>query len=492
MSEPEATAAILAAVGILILLAGVASPLSRRLGVPALLIFLLLGMLAGSEGLGGIDFADYGLAYRLGTIALVLILFDGGLNTAPGVLRRAARPAGLLATVSVVATAALMTGFGVALGLEPRLALLAGAVVSSTDAAAVFSVLRGGGVRLRERTAAILEVESGLNDPMAVFLTIVATEFALGEPVDASSVARLFGEQVVVGAAAGFACGHAARVLLPRLHLPAAGLYPVVTLAAAFLSFSSATLLGGSGFLSVYVTGILIAAGAMPYRAGVRRVHDALAWLAQILMFALLGLLVTPSQLAPVAGVGLALAIGLAAVARPLAVWPVVALIGLPRGERGFVSWVGLRGAVPIILAAYPVVRGVEGGAELFHLVFFVVLVSSVVPGATVVGLARRLGLVAPHAPSPAAEVELVSLQDFPGEFVWYHVDESSVVAGADLRGLALPDGCLVTLIVRDRELVVAKGSTALRPGDHVCVFVPPAERSLLDLLFGGSVDEVG
>ncbi|MBK7950931.1 MAG: potassium/proton antiporter [Deltaproteobacteria bacterium] len=492
MSEPEATAAILAAVGLLILLAGVASPLSRRMGVPALLLFLLLGMVAGSEGLGRIDFGDYGLAYRLGTIALVLILFDGGLNTSPGVLRRAARPAGWLATVSVVATAALMAGFGIALGLEPRLALLAGAVVSSTDAAAVFSVLRGSGVRLNERTAAILEVESGLNDPMAVFLTIVATDYALGERLEPTAIGGLFAQQVLVGAAVGFACGRVARAILPRLHLPAAGLYPVVTLAAAFLSFGAATLLGGSGFLSVYLTGILIPAGAMPYRAGVRRVHDALAWLAQILMFTLLGLLVFPSQLVPVAGVGLALAVLLACVARPLAVWPVMAALGLPRREQGFVAWVGLRGAVPIILAAYPVVRGVEGGAGLFHLVFFVVLVSSLVPGATVVGLARRLGLVASHAPSPSADVELVSLHDFPGEFVWYYVDASSAVAGADLRSLSLPEGCLVTLIVRGHELVVAKGSTALRPGDHVCVFVPPAERGLLDLLFGGSVDEVG
>ncbi len=486
MSEPEATAAILSAIGVLIVLAVVASPLSRRLGIPVLLLFLLLGMLAGSEGVGGIPFEDYGLAYRLGTIALVLILFDGGLNTSLAVLRRAARPAGILATLSVVATAALMAGFGLWLGLDPAVALLLGAVVSSTDAAAVFSVLRGGGVRLQEKTAATLEVESGLNDPMAVFLTILATEYALASPPSPGDVALLFANQLVVGGVAGLVWGWAAGWLLHRIHLPAAGLYPVVTLAIAFLSFGSATLFGGSGFLAVYATGILIAAGSMPYRAGVRRVHDALAWLSQILMFAVLGLLVFPSQLVPAIGPGLALAAALAFVARPLAVWPVLAALGAPRREQLFVSWVGLRGAVPIILAAYPVVRGVAGGAELFHLVFFVVLVSSVIPGATVVWLAKRLGLAVPHAPSPSAQVELVSLRDFPGEFVWYHVGESSAVAGSDLRGIALPEGCLVTLIVRADELLVGKGSTTLRPGDHVCVFVPPSERPLLDLLFGG------
>ena len=490
MIEPEATAAILVAIGLLIVLAVGASPLSRRLGVPVLLLFLLLGMLAGSEGLGGIPFEDYGLAYRLGTIALVLILFDGGLNTSLAVLRRAARPAGILATFSVLATAGLMAAFGLALGLDPAVALLLGAVVSSTDAAAVFSVLRGGGVRLQEKTAATLEVESGLNDPVAVILTVLATEWALAGTPTPTSVALLFVNQFVVGGLAGLVWGHAARWLLDKLQLPAAGLYPVVTLAIAFLSFGTATLFGGSGFLAVYTTGILIAAGAMPYRAGVRRVHDALAWLSQIGMFAVLGLLVFPSKLVPVIGPGLALAALLAFVARPLAVWPVMAALGAPRRERLFVSWVGLRGAVPIILAAYPVVRGVEGGQSLFHLVFFVVLVCSVVPGASVVWLAKRLGLAAPHVPSPSAQVELVSLRDFPGEFVWYHVEASSAVAGSDLRGIALPESCLVTLIVRDDALLVGKGSTTLRPGDHVCVFVPPSERPLLDLLFGGPEGE--
>ncbi|HSJ95803.1 MAG TPA: cation:proton antiporter, partial [Myxococcota bacterium] len=186
MGEPAATGALLAALGVLLVLAGLASPISNRLGVPALVLFLALGMLAGSEGIGGIPFDDFALAFRLGTVALVLILFDGGLNTSPVVLRRAALPAGLLATVSVVGTAALVAGAGLALGLEPRIALLVGAVVSSTDAAAVFSVLRSSGVRLRESTGATLEVESGLNDPMAVFLTVVATECALGQALGAA------------------------------------------------------------------------------------------------------------------------------------------------------------------------------------------------------------------------------------------------------------------------------------------------------------------
>ena len=490
MGELTATAALLAAAGLLLVLAGLASPISSRLGVPVLVGFLVLGMLAGSEGIGGIPFDDYALAFRLGTIALVLILFDGGLNTSPAVLRRAALPAGLLATVAVVATAGLVALAGLALGLSPAMALLVGAVVSSTDAAATFAVLRSSGVRLRESTAATLEVESGLNDPMAILLTMIATELALGQSVGAGQVALLFLQQFGAGGLVGVGSGFAARMLLRGVQLPAAGLYPVLTLAVAFLSFGIATLLGGSGFVAVYATGLVLAAGPLPYGAGVRRVHDALAWLAQIMMFTLLGLLVFPSRLLPLIGVGLALSVALACVARPLAVGLVLRLLRVPRNELLFISWVGLRGAVPIILALYPVVSGFTGGDELFHLVFFVVLASSFVPGATVAWAARRLGLGHAGPPAPAATVELVSLRALPGDFVWYHVSPVSAVAEAHVRDLPLPEGCLVTLVVRERDVVVPRGSTQLVPGDQVCVFVLPEGRGLLDLLFGGASQE--
>lgn len=486
MTEPATTAAILAAVGLLLVLAGLASPISRSLGVPALVLFLGLGVLAGSEGIGGIWFDDYGLAYRLGTLALVLILFDGGLNTSAAVVRRAALPAGLLATVAVALTAAGMALVAHVLGLPTPIALLVGAVVSSTDAAAVFSVLRSGGVRLKQSPAATLEVESGLNDPMAVFLTLVATEFALGSEVEPWKFVVLLAQQFAIGAVVGIALGRAARVLLRVIRLPAAGLYPVLTVAMALLSFGIATLADGSGFLAVYVTGILLASGPLPYRAGLRRVHDALAWISQITMFVILGLLVFPSRLAEVVPIGIALAAALAFFARPLAVWLVLTPLRTPLPERLFVSWVGLRGAVPIILAAYPVVRGVPGADALFHLVFFVVLVNSFVPGATVAWFARRLGLAeVPHV-EPMAAIELVSLREFPGEFVWYRVDPASAVADAYVRDLAMPDGCLVALVVRGREVVVPRGSTQLQHGDEVCLFATSESRAWLDLIFGG------
>jgi cell volume regulation protein A len=487
MTEPLATGAILAAVGLLLLLSGLASPLPGRLGVPALVVFLLVGIAAGSEGLGRIPFGDYGLAFRLGSIALTLILFDGALNTPLPVFRGVAGRSAALATLGVVVTALVVAGVGVALGLSPPLALVAGAVVSSTDAAAVFSVLRSTGLRLRESTAATLEVESGLNDPMAMLLTIVTTELVLGSHADGAAIAWLFAKQLLVGAAGGAVVGWLAREMLRAVHLPAAGLYPVLTVAIAFLSFGAATLLDGSGFLAVYACGMVIAGGHMPYRQGVLRVHDSLAWLAQIGMFVLLGLLVFPSRLVPSLGIGLGLAIALAFVARPLAVLVTLSPFRVPWREQLFVGWVGLRGAVPIVLATYPALRGVPEGDRLFHIVFFVVLVTSLVPGATVGFAARGLGLARAPEPIPAASIEVVSLRAFPGEFLWYFVGASSPAAGARLQELLLPDGCVVSLVVRGTEVIAPRGPTQLASGDQVCLFATEAGRSALDRFFGAA-----
>ncbi len=489
MAEPWSTAALLALLGLLLLLAGLASPLSGRLGVPALLVFLGLGVLAGSEGLGGVPFDDYGLAYRLASLALVLILFDGGLNTSVAVLRGAALRAGLLASVGVALTAAVVAAGGLVIGLDPSVAFLVGAVVSSTDAAAVFSVLRTSGIRLRQSTAATLEVESGLNDPMAVFLTAAVTAVILGQAFSGSALLLSFASQIFLGLAGGAVFGLGGRLLLRRVTLPAAGLYPVMTVALALLAYGAVTLLDGSGFLAVYLTGILLAAGHLPYHAAVQRVHDGLAWLAQILMFVLLGMLVFPSRLLPNLDEGIALAALLAFVARPLAVMLLLAPFRMRWAERFFVSWVGLRGAVPIVLATYPALRGVPAGDEVFHLVFFVVLLNSLLPGATVPYLARRLGLARAVAAAPPS-VELVSLQEFGGAFVWYRVSSASAVSGSEVRELPLPEGCLIVLVLRQREILAARGSTRFEPGDDVCVFVTRESRPLLDLLFASGAED--
>jgi cell volume regulation protein A len=483
--EPTATALLLTAIGLLLAAAAAISPVSQRLGVPALLVVLLIGMLAGSEGVGGIPFDNYHLAFRLGTIALVLILFDGGLDTPVPTFRRVLVRAGVLATVAVLLTALFAAGIGRALGLPLALAILVGAVVSSTDAAAVFAVLRGSRVRLRATTGATLEVESGLNDPMAVILTVAATEILLGtETLGIHLALSVFG-QLAIGTLGGVGFGLLARAILRAVRLPAAGLYPVLTVAVAFAAFGVPTLLDGSGFLAVYLAAMILAAGRLPYRAGIRRVHDALAWLSQLLMFLLLGLLVFPSRLWPMAGEGLALAVGLAFVARPLAVLLTLLPFRAAWRERVFVAWVGLRGAVPIILAAYPVLRGVPQGESLFHLVFFAVLVNSILPGATVGWLANRWRLVESMPPTPPASVELVSLQDYPGEFVWYSVRRASAVAGALVNEVPLREGCVLVLVLRGDRILAARGRTRLEEGDHVCVFVTSEDRAFLGLLFG-------
>jgi cell volume regulation protein A len=459
---------------------------SQRFAVPVALVFLGLGVLSGSEGIGRIAFDDYAAAFRLGTVALTLILFDGGLNTSLASVRQAAKPAGLLATLGVVGTATLVAAVAHLLGFAWPNALLLGAVVSSTDAAAVFSVLRSSGINLKRRVGTTLEVESGINDPVAFILTAALTHNLLAPA--GQSLWLLAGEavvQMIVGSALGLAFGFGGRLLLDRARLPAGGLYPVLTLALALLAFSVPTLLYGSGFLAVYVAAVILGNGALPYRAGLLRVHDSLAWLSQVAMFLVLGLLVYPSRLAQVAWVGLALAIFLAVVARPA----VVALCLLPfrytRTDVAYVGWVGLRGAVPIILAIFPVLSGAPGAERIFDVVFFIVVVNALVPGATVPWVTRRLGLESRDPPRPPAVLEIESRKQLTGELLSFYVDDSLAVAGVPLAELPFPESAAVTLLVRGDALIAPKGDTTLVEGDHVYVFARPEDRPFVLLLFG-------
>jgi cell volume regulation protein A len=483
--EPLATALLLAAAGVLLAAGVLVSRTSGRLGVPAALIFLAVGMVAGSDGLGGIHFSDYGLAFRLGTVALVLILFDGGLNTPLSSLRGALAPAAALATVGVLGTAALSALAAFLFGLPWPQALIFGAVVSSTDAAAVFSVLRGGGVSLRARVGRVLELESGLNDPMAVILTLSLTTAATsGQPLGWSLAVEVV-LQLAVGAAGGAAIGWGGRQLMTRARLSAAGLYPVLSLALALLAFGVPSLLWGSGFLAVYVAAMVIGAGRIPYLPGLRRVHDAIAWFSQVGMFLLLGLLAFPSRVMGQASTGLLVGFLLAVVARPAVVAACLLPFGFTWREVAFIAWVGLRGAVPIILACYPVLEGVAGATGIFDLVFFVVLVSTALQGGSARWLARRLGLEEATPPAPRAVLELVSTQPLSGEMMVFQVDPASAVAGARISDLPLPPDAAVMLVLRGRQLVAARGRTVLTPGDHVYVSASPTDAALVRLLFG-------
>ncbi len=489
-SEPFPTAIALVATGILLAVSALASRISGRLGVPFLLLFLVVGMLAGSEGIGGIDFEDYGLAFRVGTVALVLILFDGGLNTAMSSVRRVIAPAGLLATLGVAGTGGITALGARALGFSWAESLLVGAIVSSTDAAAVFSSLRGARIQVKPRVAHLLEVESGVNDPMAVILTLSVTHALVSGQGSGWRVVADAAVQLTVGTAFGIAVGYGGRWLLSRVRPAAAGLYPVLTLAIALFSFGAPALLWGSGFVAVYVAAVVLGNGPLPYVAGLRRVHDAMAWFSQVSMFLLLGLLAFPSRLANIAGPGLALGLFLAFVARPLVVALLLAPFRIPRREVVFVAWVGLRGAVPIMLATFPVVAGVAGAHEVFDVVFFIVVVSAIVQGTSIRWLARRLGLAAEAPPAPRAMLEINSTLRLGGEVLSFYVEPASAVAGSRISELPIPEGSSVMLVVRGRDLVAARGRTVLSPGDHVYVFARPEEKAFVQLLFGRQEEE--
>jgi potassium/hydrogen antiporter len=443
-------------------------------------------VLAGSEGLGRIAFEDYGFAFRLGTVALVLILFDGGLHTPADAVRETIRPAGVLATIGVLGTTALLAAAAHLLGFSWTEALVLGAVVSSTDAAAVFSVLRGSGLQLKRRVGVTLEVESGINDPVAVMLTTALTAQLVSRGEESFWNLPLdFAVQMVVGGVVGAAFGYGGRSLLRRVKLPGGGLYPALTLAVAFLAFGVPTILHGSGFLAVYVAALILGNGPLPYRAGLLRVHHALAWLGQVVMFLVLGLLVFPSRLFDVAGIGLVLALFLAAVARPVVVWLCLLPFGYRVREVAYIGWVGLRGAVPIILATIPVLAGAPAALRIFDVVFFIVVINALVPGATVGWVTKRLGLGAREAPSPPAVLEIESMTPLNGELMSFYVDDALAVAGVSLADLPFPDGASVALIVRGQDVVPPKGDTTITVGDHVYVFARPEDRPLIHLMFG-------
>lgn len=485
LSEPTHTAIFLAVLGLLMGVSVLFSRTANRAGVPVGLLFILVGIAAGSEGLGHIQFSDYELAFRVGTVALVLILFDGGLNTELAAAKEGMRPAVLLATVGVAGTAGMMALGGRLFGLPWSQALLLGAIVSSTDAAAVFSVLRGSGIILKKRVGITLELESGLNDPMAVILTTAFTQALVFEHAHGLRILLDVVIQLGVGTAAGFAFGYGGRLLLKRVRLPAGGLYPVLTTALAFVTFAVPTLLEGSGFLAVYIAALLLGNEAIRYQRGLRRVHDALAWLAQIAMFLMLGLLAFPTQLFHVGWIGLGLGLVLALVARPLVValclWP----FGYPRKEVAFMSWVGLRGAVPIILSTIPVLAGAPGAHHIFNVVFFIVVVNAVVPGSTVNWVTRKLGLVAKVPPPPQAALEITSTQLLQGELNSFYIHPASLACGATIADLPFPESAVATLIVRGVELVGPRGHTVLEAGDHLYVFCKPEDLGLVRLIFG-------
>ncbi len=487
LSEPTASAVILLVFGALCASAVLFSRLFERLGIPIVLLFLILGMLGGSEGIFRLDFDDYGLAARLGTVALVLILFDGGMNTSTASFRMVLWPSAILATVGVALTAVMLAlGAYWLLDLPLGSALLLGCIVSSTDAAAVFAVLRGGKLNLKQRVGRTLEVESCINDPMAVILTLTVTDFLVAGGVPSWwKVCVEVPAQLAIGGVVGVLIALGGRRLITRQYITTVGLLPVFTIALAFISYGAATVVYGSGFMSVFATALVLGNGPLAYRAGLARVHDALAWLSQVSMFLMMGLLVYPSQLLPIVWVGLAMGLFLAFVARPLAVVICLLPFKYPAKEVLYLSWVGLRGSVPIILATFPVLAGVPENQQIFNTVFFIVVLSTIVPGTTVRMVTRWLKLGDKVKPTPEAVLEINSPAPLDGIIESYPITEVVAVCRAQLSEINFPEGASVVLVVRGRHVLSAKGHTVLLPGDHAYVFFRPEDREYIELLFG-------
>ena len=458
-------------VAILLLLSVISSKASTQLGVPALVLFLIIGMLAGSDGPGGIDFDNPWLAQSLGTVALIFILFSGGLDTRWNEVKPILWKGVILSTLGVILTA-LVVGYAAyfMLDFSPLEAMLLAAIISSTDAAAVFSILRSRQIGLKGELRPLLELESGSNDPMAIFLTTSLISLIQSPTISPTALIPMFAQQMALGAVFGYLLGRASSSIINRIRLDYQGLYPILTISLVLITYGITTVLGGNGFLAVYLAGITLGNHSFIHKRSLMQYHDSLAWLMQIAMFLTLGLLVFPSQLIPVAGISLLISFVLMFIARPIGV--LVSLLpfrNMSIASKVMISWVGLRGSVPIILATFPLTAGIGMADMIFNTVFFVVLTSVLVQGSSIPFVARRLGVETslgpvPEIPEAAPEKEgwepMVNLKVLSG----------SAAVGKQIADLNIPDDTWIAVLRRDGHPIRPGGSTVLKAGDRLFV----------------------
>ena len=458
---------------ILILFSIGTAKLFDNLGVPTLVIFIVVGMLAGSEGIGGLYFDNARLAQAVGIISLVFILFSGGLETDWKTTKRVIKPAFSLATLGVFLTAVTLGIFtAYLLNVSLVFGLLIGSIISSTDAAAVFSILRAKKTGLKGEIQPLLELESGSNDPMAVLLTLGCIQVITIPGTNVLDIILLFVFQMGLGAVAGLLFGKLVVVILNRLKFGYEGLHPVTALALTVFAFSITAVFNGSGFLAVYIMGIIIGNSSFVQKKGMIRFFDGFAWLSQLAMFLTLGLLVFPSELTPVVSSGLIIAAFLIFIARPLSVFVSLSFSGFTTKEKTFISWVGLRGAVPIILAIFPLTAGVEHAEIIFNIVFFVVLTSALLQGWSLPFAAKLLKLNMPAPVKVSYPIEFNPVEGADTELIDLIVPFNSKVAGKTLAELSFPSDSRIVLIWRNEKSIVPEGGTVLEDSDTLLILV--------------------
>ncbi|SEN19744.1 potassium/proton antiporter, CPA1 family [Mesobacillus persicus] len=464
------TDAIVLLAGILLIVGVLTTKFSSRLGVPSLVLFMMVGMVMGSF----VYFDNAKIAQMIGVLALVIILFEGGIQTNWSSLRPVIVPSLSLATIGVLITSGIVAvAVKFILGFDWLEAILFGAIIGSTDAAAVFAVLKG--QNIKPRLGATLEAESGSNDPMAVFLTISMIELITIPDLSIFSLIGAFFVQMFVGVVAGLLFGKLAVWGLNRINLDSGGLYPVFAIAFALLTYGVTAFFQGSGLLAVYISAIIIGNTDIAYRHSIFRFSEGLAWMMQITMFVILGLLVFPNELFTAGNLmnGVLISFILILVARPIAVYLSTIKMNFSHKELIFLSWAGLKGAVPIVLATFPLLANIQGSNEIFNVVFFVVLISCLVQGSTITPLAEKLNLVGPKVSEPTHSLELISLGKADAEMLEYRMEEGAEIVGMSLLDIPFPTGSLVNAIIREDKLIPPTGNTVLEAGDFLYILAP-------------------
>ena len=462
---------------LLLFLSIISSKTSFSLGIPSLILFLVVGMLAGSDGPGGIFFNDYKIAELLGVVALNFILFSGGLETKWESIKPILWQGISLATIGVLITALLVGIFATyLLGFTLLQGLLLGAIVSSTDAAAVFSILRSRSVGLKGNLRPTLELESGSNDPMAYFLTVSLT-YLIAEP-DATVVSLIpkFLQGMILGGIGGYGFGKIMIWIINRIKLDIDGLYPVLILSLVFFTYAFTDFIGGNGFLAVYISALILGNSNFLHKKSLIKFYDGQAWLMQIVMFLTLGLLVYPHEIPPIIGPGVLIALFLIFIARPVAVLISLSFTKLNIRKKLFLSWVGLRGAVPIIFATYPLLAGIQGANNIFNLVFFISVSSVLLQGTTLPMVARWLHVSVPEKIKRKFPLDIELKDNFKSELVELDIPAGSTAIGKAVMELALPKKALIVLIHRDGKYITASGDTEIMPNDHMLVMADSKE----------------